>query len=127
MLVLFLELVRDQIIERMLDERLDEFIGRVVRAGGSAAFALHKGEFKAVVVGRNDGVVFEQSLIDRAEFLDVERTVIDADTLASVGMLEGGEVAETFEQGLVVQLTFVEQADGFVAEQITGKRGDAEF
>ena len=127
LLVLFLELVPDQIIERVLDERLDEFIGGVVRAGGGAAFALHKGEFKAVVVGRDDWVVFEQAFIDRAEFLDVERTVIDADALAGVGMLEGGEVAETFEQGLVVQLAFVEQANGFVAEQIAGERGDAEF
>src|SRR5437016_101586 len=42
-------------------------------------------------------------------------------------MLEGGEVSETFEQCLVVQLTFVEQADGFVAEQVAIKRGDAEF
>ena len=39
------ERLPDDTDETLRPNRLDEFIGRVVRAGGGTAFALHKGEF----------------------------------------------------------------------------------
>ena len=44
--------------------------------------ALREIEFDALPFGDEDGLEFEQAFIDRAEFLDVERGVIDADGLA---------------------------------------------
>ena len=74
-----LERVGDQVVERMLDERLDEIVRRVVRAGGGALVALGKVELDALAGGVENRLEFEQAFIDRAELFDVERGVIDAD------------------------------------------------
>ncbi len=67
----FLERVGDQVVERVLDERLDEIVGCVVRSGGGALVALGEVELDALASGQEYGLKFEQAFIDRAELLDV--------------------------------------------------------
>jgi hypothetical protein len=83
-----LERVGDQVVERVLDEGLDEVVRGVVGAGGGALVALGEVNSMARVPTRTKRViqehrlVFEQTFIDRAEFFDVEGGVVDADGLA---------------------------------------------
>lgn len=110
----------------MADEGLDEFVGGVVRAGGRAVVALLKGE-RGRRAGNKRRGVFEQALIDGAEFLDVEGGVVDADELAGVGVFVEREGAQGVEDGAVVEAADGEQADGVGAEEVAGERGDVEF
>ena len=69
---------------------------------------------------------FKNALIHRAEFLHVERRIIDFDHLpALVGKLV--ESGERFEQLLIVDGAFFDIVQSVVAEKHTAKRFNAEF
>jgi hypothetical protein len=121
-----LELLSDEGIEGVFEERLDEVVGRVVGAGGGAFVALFEGEGGARAVGVEDGLEFEEALIDGAELLDVEGGVVDADGDVRVLVFVEGEGAEAEEGGGVVEVAVADEADGVGAEEVTGERGDAE-
>jgi hypothetical protein len=73
-------------LERVLDEGLDEFIGGVVGAGGSAGVALGEGEVPFTLDEGDLGLELQQALIDGAKLLDIERAVIDPHELAGDGI-----------------------------------------
>ncbi len=110
-----LESVGDQVVERVLDERLDQFVRGVVRAGGGAFVALGEGECRSAVVHRcrKTGSYSSRPFVDGAEFLDVERGVVDADELAVVGMLVEAERAESSRAS--TSLPSVQSASGPMA------------
>jgi hypothetical protein len=63
-------------------------------------------------VGQEHRFVFEQAFIDRAEFLDVEGGVVDADGLAIFGVLVEAEGAQAAEQDVVAQHGACQRANG---------------
>lgn len=93
----------NEMIQRMLQQGLDEFVLGVVGAGGGAFVALGEGEVPFAVDFGDAGLKFEQALIDGAEFLDVEGTVVDPHELAGDGIGEERELAEGTEEGGVVE------------------------
>ena len=121
------EFLRDEVVEGVLEEGLDEFVLGVVGAGGGAFVALGEGEVPFAVDLGDAGFEFEEALIDGPEFLDVEGTVVDPHELASDGIGEEGELAEGTEEGGVVQGAILQRAERAAIEEIAAERGDAEF
>jgi len=121
------EFLRDEVVEGVLDERLDEFVLGVVGAGGSAFVALGEGEVVFAVDFRDAWFELQQALIDGAEFLDVEGTIVDPHELAGDGIGEEGELAEGTEEGGVVEGAILQHAERAAVEEIAAERGDAEL
>lgn len=111
----------------MFQQRLDEFVLGVVGAGGGAFVAGGEGEMEFSIDLGDAGFEFQQTLIDGAEFLDVEGTVVDPHELAGDGIGEEGELAEGGEEGGVVERAILQHAEGAAFEEIAAERGDAEF
>ena len=63
----------------MADEGLNEVIGGVVGACGGAFVAPAESELQLPSLTGELRLVFEQTLIDRAELLDIEGGIVDAD------------------------------------------------
>ena len=114
-------------VERVLDEGLDEFVGGVVGAGGGAGVALGKGEVPFALDEGDLGLELQQALIDGAKLLDIERAVIDPHELAGDGIGEQRELAEGAEEGGVVESAFLQRPKGAGAEEVATKRGDTEL
>jgi len=111
----------------MFQQRLDEFVLGVVGAGGGAFVAGGEGEVEFSVDVGDAGFELQQALIDGAEFLDVEGTVVDPHELAGGGIGEEGELAEGGEESGVVERAIFQHAEGAAFEEIAAERGDAEF
>ena len=92
----------------MLDEWLNQVIRGVVRAGRGAFIATSKGKLDLVGGGKKLRFVLQQPFINRAKLLDIERSVVDADDLASVWVMVQTQRPYTPEQDIV--------AEGAVAE-----------
>lgn len=114
-------------VERVLDEGLDEFVGGVVGAGGGTGVALGKGEVPFAFDEGDLGLELQQALIDGAKLLHIERAVIDPHELAGDGIGEQGELAEGAEEGGVVEGAFFQRPEGAGAEEVAAERGDAEL
>ena len=99
-------------IERVFQEGLDEFVFGVVGAGGGALVALGEGEVPFAVDFGDAGVELQEALIDGAEFLDIERAVIDTHALLGGRVFEERELAEYAEQCCVVEGAILQKAEG---------------
>ena len=118
---------RNQVVKRVLDERLDKVVGRVVGPGGGAFVALGEGKLTLGAERMKDRLEFQQALVDRAELFNIERGVVDADRLSGVRILIEREQTETVENGLVVEEAVADRPDGVRAEQVAGKRSDPQL
>lgn len=119
------EAVGDEVIKGVPNEGLDKVIGGVVALG--VIVALRQDEFTTVAVDGHGGDVFEQSLVNRSEFLNVECSVIDPDGLSGPWVLVEPEGAEAVEEGIVGELAVLQDAEGLILEEISGKRGESDF
>lgn len=72
-------------------------------------------------IGGDVGMKFEQAFIDRAEFLDIERGIIDATGRCDRPFLVVGEIPEGLKQVVVAQSAIVERLR---AEQFAVERGE---
>src|SRR5690606_2549672 len=70
--VRLLELVGDQVVQRVFDQRLNQFVGRVVRAGGGTFIAGLEGELDVVVDLDEGWLELKQAFVHRAELLNVQ-------------------------------------------------------
>lgn len=122
-----LEFLRDEVVEGVLEEGLDEDVLGVVGAGGAAFVALGEGEVEFALDLGDAGFEFEEALIDGAEFLDIEGTVVHPHELFRHRIGEEGELAEGVEEGGVVERAVFQRAEGAGVEEIATERGDAEF
>ncbi len=111
----------------MLQQGLNEFVLGVVGTGGGAFVALGEGEVPFAVDLGDTGFEFEEALIDGAELLNVEGTVVDPHELTGDGIGEEGELAEGTEEGGVVQRAILQHAERAAVEEIAAERSDAEF
>jgi len=90
--IAFPQFFRDQVVERVLDQRLDQIVVCIVALGvicarlqiksGSTSF---KTEYR---------VEFQQALVYGPEFLHVEGSIVDADDLPGIGMPVKAEGAQ---------------------------------
>src|SRR5262249_15852657 len=117
----------DQVIERMFQQRLHQIIRRVMRTGGGALVALGKVEFDIVVVLNENRLEFEQTFVNGAELLDIERSVIDADQLARLRFFIPPQRAQTAEQRIVAERACCKRPDCVGVEQVSGQWSNAEF
>ena len=101
-------------VERGVEQRLNEAVGRVVGAGGLALVALLLGglggEDQRLTVIAQLGLEFEEGFIDRAQFLGLHRAPVDGDHAGFVG--KPGEAVERLHEGAVAQ------AGGFKVGQL---------
>ncbi len=111
----------------MFDEGLDEIVRSVMRSGGSAFIALLEREFDVVTVYVKCGLVFEQTFIDRAEFLHVEGGIVHADELVVFRVFVDVERTEAAEKNVVAESASGEVPDGIAVEKISGEGSDAQF
>jgi hypothetical protein len=111
----------------VFNEGLYKIVRSVVRTGGSPFIALIEREFDVIPVHVECGLVFEQTFINRAEFLHVEGGVVDADELVVFRVFVDVERTETAEQHVIAESVSCEVADGLLAEEVPGEWGDAEF
>ena len=118
--------VGDEVVERVLEERLDEFLRRVVGAGAGAFVAGGEGEVQPAQRGDDLRLVFEEALIDGAEFFDIEVLVVGADELAGVAVAEDGEIAQAAEKRGVVERGFAQWAEGLGVKEVAAEGFDAE-
>ena len=125
--VVGLETFGNQVVKRVADERLNEVIWRVVGAGGGAVVSLAKAEVQLVAFARELRLVLEQTLIDRAELLDVEGRVVYPDELTAVRVPVEAEGAQAAEEHVVAEGAAGERADGRGREQIASQGRDAEL
>ena len=101
-------------VERGVEQRLNEAVGRVVGAGGLALVALLLGrlggEEQRLAVVAQLGLELEEGFVDRAQFLGLHRAPVDRDHAGFVG--EPGEAVERLHEGAVAQ------AGGFEVGQL---------
>lgn len=93
----------DQMVERMPDQRLNKVVGRVMGAGGRALVAATELKSPLASFASEFRLEFKQSLVDRAEFLNVEGGVVHADEVAAVGMPVEAEGTQAAEQHIVAE------------------------
>jgi hypothetical protein len=98
-----LELLRDEVVERVLDEGLNEFVFGIVGAGGGTFVALGEGKVPFLVDPRDSRFVFEKALIDGAKLFDIEGTVVHPHFLVGDRIGEERELAESAQEGGVVE------------------------
>lgn len=120
------KLLGNEVVEGVLDEGLDEVVGGVVGAGVGAVVAFDEGEGGAVAFGGDDGLVFEEAFVNRAEFLDVEGSVVDAHALAGARVGEEAELAQAIAEEGVGEAEGVEGFDGGGREEVAREGADAE-
>ena len=111
-------------VERGVEQRLNEAVGRVVGAGGLALVALLLGrlggEDKRLAVVAQLGLQFEEGFIDRAQLLRLHRAPVDGDHAGFVG--EPGEAVERLHEGLVAQAGGFEMGQTVVGKEAAERR-----
>src|SRR5207244_638481 len=115
----------DEVVERVLDEWLDEVVVDVVALGVVGAGRENQAPFARVLAECRP--VLQQPLVDRAEFLDIERGIVHADELAIVGALVEAERAETTEEDVVREHASGQGWDGVRLEQLASERRETEL
>ena len=116
--------LRDQVVERVLDERLDEVVVGVVALGIVRTRGKDQRPLARVLLKRR--LVLEQPLVDRTELLDVQRRVVHSNELPVLGVLVETERAEAAEKHVVAEVAVGEWPDSSMAKEITGERGEPE-
>ena len=76
----------------------------------------------AAAVDKKLGGVFQQTLVDRAEFLDAEACIINANDLAAVRMTVEAERTKTAEQHVIAKVAISQRADGLAVEKTSSQR-----
>ena len=100
------------------ERALNEFLRRVVRTGMGALLPGGEIEGRPAVGLRDPRLEFEQALIDRTEFFDVERGVVHAHELAGVGIAEEREISQATKERGVVERSRAEGAERAGIEEI---------
>ena len=95
-------------------------------AGAGAFVARGEGEAESPVDGGNLRLVFEEPLINGAEFLDIEVLIVGADELAGVVVAEHCEIAQAAKECGVVEGGFAQRAESLGVEEVAAKGFDAE-
>ena len=109
-------------IQRVLQERLNEFFGCVVRTGAGSFVAFDEVEAPAAMEFTDGRLVFQEPLINGAEFFDVECGVVDPHTLLGCGILEEGEIPQAGEEGVIVQRDGGQWTESVGVEKIATQR-----
>jgi hypothetical protein len=97
------EALGNQVVERVLDEWLNEIVWCVVGTRSCSFVALCEAELDGVAVVDKDGLVFEQAFVNGAELLHVERSVVHADELVVLRVLVDIEGTQAAEQHIIAQ------------------------
>jgi len=106
------------VVERVLQEGLNQVLWCVVGTCGGAFLALRKGKVPTAIQLSGAGFIIEQSLINGAELFDVQGTVIDSNQRFASGMLKDGELAQGGEKGGVVERAVLQAAKSPGTKQI---------
>jgi hypothetical protein len=121
------EAVRNQVVERVLDERLNEIVGCVVGTRSCSFVALCKAELDGVAVVDEYWLVFEQAFVNRPELLHVERGVVHPNKLMVLRVLVDIEGTQAAEEHVIAQRARGKQRDSLIAEEVARQRGDAQL
>lgn len=73
-----------------------------------------------------DGLVFEQALVHRAELLDVQRRIVHSDELTVLRMFVEAERAQAAQQDIIAEGAMDQRPGCLSAEEIARKRGEAQ-
>ena len=111
-------------VERGVEQRLNEAVGRVVGAGRLALVALllrcFGCEVQGLTVDAQLRLKFEEGFIDRPKFLGLHRAPVDRDHAGLVR--EPGEAVERLHEGFVAQAGGFEVRQHVVGEETAERR-----
>ena len=82
------ELIGNDMIERMLDERMTKLIGGVVRTGRGAVVPLYKFKGDLGVCFLKSGLVLKEAFVNRTEFFYIQGGIVYPDKATSGWVLE---------------------------------------